>query len=179
MMSIEIKILNVNDLNDFKNIRLAALLNAPKMFGSSHAVEVKKPLTFFQDCLRNSVVFGAYHEEQIVALATLTRETAEKLSHKAVLSSVFVKPEFREKGIANKLLSSVLEYSKGHVEQILLTVATDNKSAISLYKKFGFQIYGAEPKALKNNMEYGDELMMKLFLFEVLPYEAVNGFGLR
>ncbi|ENU29175.1 hypothetical protein F991_03307 [Acinetobacter sp. CIP-A165] len=166
MMNIEIKILNVSDINDFRNIRLAALLNAPKMFGSSYAVELNKPLAFFQNCLSNSIVFGAYHGKEIVALATLTQETVAKISHKAYLSSVFVQPEFQNKGIANELIQAVIEHSNKHIEQILLTVADDNNSAIHLYKKLGFQIYGVEHKALKDhdNMEYTDELMMKLFL---------------
>lgn len=164
MINIEIKILDVNDINDFRNIRLAALLNAPEMFGSSYAIEVKKPLSFFQDCLYNSIVFAAYHEQVIIAVATLTRETIVKISHKAYLSSVFVQPEFQQKGVASRLLQNIIKYSQAHVEQILLAVADDNHSAIHLYKKFGFQIYGIETKALKEGIQYTDELMMKLFL---------------
>jgi len=46
----------------------------------------------------------------------------------------------------------------------LLTVAADNQSAIKLYQNMGFEMYGMEKKALKNNNEYTDELLMKLFL---------------
>lgn len=166
MLSIEIKILSVNDLSDFRTIRLSALAKAPKMFGSTYTAEVVKPLIFFENCLSGSKVFGAYHKNKIIGLATLTQEIGVKLSHKAYLSSVFIEPEFQGKGVASKLLNAVVEYSKKHVEQILLTVADDNKSAINLYKKLGFQVYGIEPKALKENGEYIDELLMKLFLFE-------------
>jgi len=62
------------------------------------------------------------------------------------------------------LLRAIIAYAKAQLEQILLTVADDNQSAIQLYEKFGFQVYGTEQKALKNNAEYTDELLMKLFL---------------
>ncbi len=62
------------------------------------------------------------------------------------------------------MLTTVIEHSKEYLEQILLIVADDNQPAIKLYQKFGFQTYGVESKALKNNAEYTDEILMKLFL---------------
>jgi ribosomal protein S18 acetylase RimI-like enzyme len=159
-----IKILNINDLHDFRNIRLAALLHAPKMFGSYYEVEVQAPLISFQNCLLNSTVFAVYAEHKIIGLAILTQETSIKAAHKASLSSVFIRPEFQGQGVASKLLNTVIEYAKIHVEQVLLIVASDNIVAINLYKKMGFQVYGVEKKALKENKTYTDELLMKLFL---------------
>ncbi len=164
MLDIEIKILSVDELDDFRTIRLSALKQSPKMFGSTYAVEIEKPLSFFENCLSNSTVFGAYHQNKIVGLATLTQEIGAKFSHKAHLSSVFIEPAFQQKGIASVLLRSVIQYSQQHVEQILLTVANDNKPALILYEKLGFQSYGVELKALKDKDGYIDEILMKLFL---------------
>lgn len=164
MLNIEIKILSKNELKDFRTIRLSALEKAPEMFGSTYSAEVEKPIIFFEACLSNSTVFGVYHKDEIIGLATLTQEIGSKLSHKAYLSSVFIEPNFQKKGIASQLLTSILGYSKKHVEQILLTVADNNKPAIQLYKKFGFETYGIEKKALKDNGKYIDEIMMKLFV---------------
>ena len=160
----KIKILNVNDLNDFRNIRLAALLHAPKMFGSCYEEEVQAPLTFFQNCLLNSTVFAVYAEQEIIGLAILTQETSIKVAHKAYLSSVFIRPEFQGQGVASELLNTVIEYASIHVEQVLLTVAVDNPVAINIYKKMNFHVYGMEKRALKENKMYSDELLMKLFL---------------
>ena len=53
------------------------------------------------------------------------------------LLKVFVEPEFRGKGLADKLLqASIDEYRP---EQIFLEVAEDNQSAIGFYKRFGFE----------------------------------------
>ena len=135
------------------------------MFGSTYIAEVEKPLDFFEDCLSTSTVFGAYYENKIIGLATLTQENGVKFSHKATLSSVFIEPEFQQKDIASQLLRVVIEHSKNHVEQILLTVANDNKPAIHLYEKFGFETYGIEAKAMKDNGRYIDEVLMKRFMF--------------
>lgn len=164
MLNVSIKTLNVNESNDFRTIRLSALKNSPEMFGSTYMAEVDKPLDFFENCLLNSTVFGAYHKNKIIGLATLTQDSGIKFSHKASLSSVFIEPEFQRKGVANSLLSAVIEHSKKHVEQILLTVADNNKPAIQLYEKFGFQTYGVEKKAMKVNEQYIDEVLMKRFM---------------
>ncbi|WP_221260320.1 GNAT family N-acetyltransferase [Acinetobacter sp. Tol 5] len=164
MLNIEVKILSKNELEDFRAIRLSALEKAPEMFGSTYLAEVDKPLIFFEACLTNSTVFGVFHKNKIIGLATLTQEISSKLSHKAYLSSVFIEPDFHKKGIASQLLTAIVDYSKNHIEQILLTVADNNKPAIQLYKKFGFETYGIEKKALKDNGKYIDEIMMKLFV---------------
>ena len=164
MLNIEIKTLKMSDVQDFRTIRLSALEKSPKMFGSSYSAEVDKSLLFFEACLSNSTVFGVYHKNKIIGLATLTQEVGAKFSHKAHLSSVFIEPEFQQQGIATQLLNTIIKYSKNKIEQILLTVADDNTSAIHLYEKFGFQTYGIEQKALKDNDEYMDERLMKLFV---------------
>ena len=164
MLNIEIKILSVNELNDFRTIRLSALEKSPRMFGSTYVAEVAKPPIFFENCLSSSTVFGAYYKNKIIGLATLTQENGIKFSHKASLSSVFIEPEFQQKGVASILLGAIIEYSEKHVEQILLIVADDNKPAIHLYKKFGFETYGIETQAMKDNGQYTDEVLMKRFM---------------
>lgn len=165
MLNVKVRILGKNESSDFRTIRLSALEKSPEMFGSTYMAEVEKPLVFFENCLLNSTVFGVYHRNRIIGLATLTQESGVKFSHKSSLSSVFIEPEFQQKGVASNLISAVIEHSKKHVEQILLTVAEDNKPAIHLYRKFGFETYGIERKALKDNGQYIDEVLMKRFVF--------------
>ena len=61
----------------------------------------------------------------------------------------------------------VLEYSfLGDALALGLTpvgIADDNKPAIHLYKKFGFETYGIETQAMKDNGQYIDEILMKRF----------------
>lgn len=163
MLNVKIEILSVDESNGFRTIRLSALEKSPEMFGSTYIAEVEKPLVFFKSCLSSSTVFGTYYKN--IGLATLTQENGIKFSHNASLSSVFIEPEFQKKGVASILLSAIIEYSEKYVEQILLTVADDNKPAIHLYKKFGFETYGIEIQAMKDNGRYIDEILMKRFMF--------------
>lgn len=98
----------------------------------------------------------------MVGFVTLTKETVPKLAHKSHLNSLYIQPKYLNKVIANQLLEAVIYFSQAQddLEQILLCVSQDNPIAIHLYKKFGFQIYGIEARALKDNIEYSDELLL-------------------
>jgi len=57
------------------------------------------------------------------------------------------------------------------VEQLELEVVTQNSRAISMYKSFGFEIYGTKKHALKyENGTYADEYFMCLFLTDIKTF---------
>lgn len=164
MIEPKIRLLGLADAQDFRDIRLSALKESPEMFGSTYACEEKLSIEVFEARLRDAMVFGAYIDKEIVGLSVLKQDGGPKDAHKAYLSGVFVAPEHRGKGIAEKLLLAVKCYANEHMEQIMLTVVDGNKAAISLYEKQGFKIYGVEPRALKEGTEYRDEILMALIL---------------
>lgn len=158
-----IKRLDHTDVEDFRQIRLAALAKSPTMFGAHYAVESVKPLDFFIQRLSASFVFGAYQAQTIIGLAVLTPESGMKTQHKAHLTALFVEPEFRRKSVAEQLLSFLMDYSQQNLEQIMLSVFEDNRAAINLYKKYGFEIYGIEQQSVKDQGCYRNEVLMKFF----------------
>ena len=50
------------------------------------------------------------------------------------------------------------------VEQLHLDVGTYNTPAIKCYERYGFAIYGTEPRTLKVDGEYIDEYLMVKYL---------------
>jgi len=85
--------------------------------------------------------------------------------HRASLGFAINKA-FWGNGIGSKMISECIHWCKNEgFEQLELEVVTDNTRAISLYKKFGFEIYST----LKHSMKYldgtyADEYIMILFL---------------
>jgi len=61
------------------------------------------------------------------------------------IENLYVKPEFRHKGIGGRLMQSLLEVAEGNgIRRFIL--ATDNKQMdkmLSFYKRFGFNIWFA------------------------------------
>ncbi|HEY7358830.1 MAG TPA: GNAT family N-acetyltransferase, partial [Ktedonobacterales bacterium] len=50
------------------------------------------------------------------------------------------------------------------LEQLLLAVVTTNTAARRLYQSLGFEVYGTEPRAMKQGDQYWDEELMILRL---------------
>jgi RimJ/RimL family protein N-acetyltransferase len=105
-------------------------------------------------------VLGAF--DLLVGIVTFMRESSPKTAHKGNVYGMFVVPEMRGKGLGKSLLLELIRKAKycNGLEQINLTVVSDNEPAKKLYKSIGFQVYGVEQNALKFNGEYFDEDLM-------------------
>jgi RimJ/RimL family protein N-acetyltransferase len=64
------------------------------------------------------------------------------------------------------LIATLLDLTRKDpsLEQVLLGVGAHNVAAIQTYQKFGFELYGTEPRALKVGSAYVDEQLMILRL---------------
>jgi len=152
------------DVEDYRDIRLAALKTNPEAFGSVYAIEASKPIERHAERLASSLVFGAYEDGQIVGLIGLKQEDGPKDAHKGFVWGFYVEPRCRKHGVGAALISALLAAARGVVEQVRLSVVADNAAAIALYERFGFTHYGVEPRALKTPDGYSDEVLMILFL---------------
>lgn len=78
---------------------------------------------------------------------------------KIYLSRLIVKKEYRNKGIGQELLKYMINLckEKGY-QQITVGVDTDNKNALHIYKKYGFEIYETATD------EYGKYYKMIFFI---------------
>jgi len=166
-MNVFYKVLNKNDLSDYKSIRLELLKENPTNFGSSFEEE-----SLFEDEMwerrlnnKNATSIGAYIGNEIIGICVVMKNPRLKMKHRAELNSMYVKKEYRGQGVSVGLLNNVFELLKDtDVEILRLSVAAHNTSAISLYKKLGFVGNDIESKALKYENEYFDLVLMNKFL---------------
>jgi ribosomal protein S18 acetylase RimI-like enzyme len=79
---------------------------------------------------------------------------------------VYVTAAYRHIGVGHKLIAALLKKAQEDpsLEQVLISVGRRQESARRLYRKFGFEAYGTEPRALKVGSEYIDEEPMVLRL---------------
>jgi len=112
-----------------------------------------------------SIYLVAEHERQIIGHAFLESYTLQSLRHVADLNIV-VHLGWQKKGIGTKLLKQIILWAKnsGVLEKIQLNVRASNTTAISLYKKIGFQEEGRLKNRLKIKDLYIDDIIMGLDL---------------
>ncbi|RZG73847.1 GNAT family N-acetyltransferase [Acinetobacter sp. WCHAc060025] len=140
MTEIIIRQLSVDDVHDFKTIRLSALKNSPDMFGAIYAIEIERPLSVFSEVISNNIIFAAYSQSQIIGVLIFHIDDDLGAKPQAHLYGFYVESTFRHQSVATQLLHAAIQYGQQYVDKIVLSVIAVNAPAIQLYKKLGFQI---------------------------------------
>ncbi|ERI10785.1 GNAT family N-acetyltransferase [Aneurinibacillus aneurinilyticus] len=161
----DIRILNEPDAQLYQELRLSALKINPEAFGSTFDREVKFTFENVVERLKpndDKFILGVFEDKNLVGIVTFMRESSPKEAHKGNIYGMFVVPEMRGQGLGKSLLLELIRKAKNcnGLEQINLTVVSNNEPAKKLYKSIGFQVYGVEKNALKFNGEYFDEDLM-------------------
>lgn len=110
------------------------------------------------------IFIGAFLEDELVGISSLIPEgSRQKIAHRGGIC-VSVREAVWKQGIGSSLLREIMNHGKetGYT-QLELTVLEDNKAAYSLYRKFGFKVYGTLPAAvrLKDGTDITSILMYK------------------
>ncbi len=165
-----IRALTENDTDALQKIRLESLINSPGSFGSSFEEESKHDISIYKNRIlaKSNYFYGAFINEEIIGIICLSTNDRCKLKHRAYIKSVFVSENYRNKGIAKKLINTALEKAIDlkFIEQIELTVVTDKLPAILLYNSYGFEIYATKAHAIKIDGKYYNEYLMMKKLYE-------------
>ena len=114
---------------------------------------------------QTSALFVGLIDSKIVCTGSVSTPTRERISHQCDVSIAVLK-EFWGIGIGTCMMNEIINFVKhsGKLEIVHLGVRADNKRAIALYKKMGFQEIGLYPKFFKINGAYYDEILMNLYI---------------
>ena len=133
----------------------------------STEIEQKSFLLFLLRQIHNTLKkTSKYDGDRLVGNASLSCVMERKKTlHRATFGMAILKSEWGQ-GLGKKILSELITFAKQAGYEVLeLEVAADNTSAVNLYKKMGFVVYGERPLSLKlKNGNYYDELLMVLNL---------------
>lgn len=154
-MKLSIVRLQAEDAERLFRLRRVAVVEEPFAFLSSPEDDLVSSPRVLRDRLASaddsSVIFGAILDEQLIGMTGLARDRPIKSAHKACIWGVYVKPEFRRRGVASELLLAALAYAREtrEVAVIYLSVSERNPAAKLLYESFGFIEWGLEPDCMR------------------------------
>jgi RimJ/RimL family protein N-acetyltransferase len=158
-MPIEIRALAVDDVLQWRDLRLRMLLEDPEGF---HA-DLSESEALTEDEWRSRMpampdaLFGLFVDGRLCGSAGFIREKRRKLAHKGMMVAVYVAPEQRGLGHATALVRAVVDHARGHVDVLQTGAST---SGAPVYKKLGFQPYGIERDASRvGSQSFDNELM--------------------
>lgn len=161
---INIRKLTIDDIEDYKSIRLELLRNHPENFGSDAEEESRFEESMWIKRLKNvnADSYGIYDGDDIVGVSVLVRNPRSKMRHFGTINSVYVKPSHRKAGLAKQVLLKIIDDANDYgLEFLRLSVVTTNQGAYKLYESLGFESYGIEKGSIKVNGIYSDQYLMQ------------------
>jgi ribosomal protein S18 acetylase RimI-like enzyme len=164
-----IRTLTPADVQAYRKLRLAALYEQPPAFGTPAAKEEKLAIESIAARLQESedtYILGAFADDILVGTIRFARFDEANEKHRGFMAGLYVRPDWRRRGIARLLANEVLARARqdADLRRIHLTVVTAQDAAIQLYKSLGFCIYGTEQEAFSNQGLFYNEYLMELLL---------------
>jgi ribosomal protein S18 acetylase RimI-like enzyme len=160
-MTFSIRPLAPPDAQEFQDLRLEGFRLQEREFRYAPEDEAELALAEVSARLSRDFIVGAFSDGQMIGIAGLACHDGVKIRHKALLWGMYVRAEFRGTGVADMLMSAILDRARGQVELINLTVMHENRRAVRFYERWGFATYGIEPKSVKlTDGAYLDEALM-------------------
>ena len=161
-----VRLLTLDDVDAFREVRLRALKEEPTAFMDTYEEMVEQPLENFARYFESGWIAGAFLDGRLVGTAGLYCNAGRKVMHKGTLWCVYVAPEARGKGYARRCIELVLHEAKQTgLELVHLSTTADNPVTVSLYKSLGFAAWGIEKHDLKmSDGSYVDNVVMTKWL---------------
>ena len=130
---VNIRILNKNDVNEFRELRLKGL-KLMQLLSGLHMKENGFTLEKFKTRLEESdskFVVGGFDDGSLVCIATFIRKDGEKDKHKSMLVGMYCSKEYRGTGIAKNVVEFILEKARNleGLKIINLMVVSENLRA--------------------------------------------------
>ena len=143
-MQIKLAQAGANEAERLRNLRLAALKDAPYAYGAQYEVDQEKPISFWQQTLSDSNWFFTSSDGVDIGLIGVEKATADRGSD-CWIFGWWIEQSFRGQGVAALMLSEIDKFCIEHKWfKQGLGVWPENKRAIAAYLKLGF-IEGGKP----------------------------------
>jgi RimJ/RimL family protein N-acetyltransferase len=142
----------------------------PRAFASSpeehRAMSLETTAARLKPVPEGSFVVGAFVDGALVGNAGFHREDRVKTRHKGGIWGVYVRAEWRGKGIARRMMAAILDRLRTYfdLDHVVLHVTSEQAAARNLYLSLGFKNYGHERRAFRVENEYLDQDQMVLWL---------------
>jgi GNAT superfamily N-acetyltransferase len=163
-MAPEIRRVAPDEWSEYRDIRLAALRDAPDAFGSTYAESAARPEEWWIERTRLSAasdeqaIFLAWDGGTAVGLAGTFFDGPDW-----VVVAMWVAPEQRGAGLGRLLLDAVVDFQRAQgATESVLGVVDGNDDARALYERYGFRDNG-----VANPLREGELLIVREMRLEL------------
>ena len=167
-----IRSVHAGDLDAFRAMRLEAVRDYPLAFTADLAETSARPEEWWRDLItRNAgdgtsvIMVADVGEGELAGMTGLFTPPQPKLAHVGSIWGVYVRPGFRGRGVAERLLRACIDWARAkNLVTAKLSVVAGNDVARRCYERVGFTTYGVEPLAVQWENRFYDEFLMAITL---------------
>lgn len=171
MIDIKIRERTIDDVNNFCEFLIKLDNEAKYMLFEIGERNVSKEVVLknTESVIGNGdTCYIAVDKDKIIGFIIAVREKFIRTNHVATVV-IGILEEYCSKGIGYTLFQNIFSWaSENNVKRLELTVITENKRAVNLYKKLGFNIEGVRTSSTLIDGIYYDEYYMAKIIDDVL-----------
>jgi len=115
MTAITVRELHPDEWEIFRDLRLAALLDARGVYGSRHEDAVKRTEAVWRHTVRgeHNQSFGLFDGARLIGITSIFRWDEDPSGQSAILASSFILPEYRGRDLSRLLYDARLQWLRG------------------------------------------------------------------
>jgi len=159
-MTIAVRLITPEDHDVFRALRLESLRLLPACFAADPVQEEAMSKEQWLSRLSSASSFGGFIDGTLTGMVVFSRPSRPKLAHTGDIGAMYVRASAQGTGLADALMSALLDHASRVVEQVQLTVNAENARAIKFYKRHGFREIGIIPRSLHVGDRYYDDMLM-------------------
>ena len=159
-MTISVRLITPEDYESFRALRLESLRLLPDCFAADPVQEDAMSKEQWLLRLSSAWSFGGFVDDVLSGMVVFSRPSRAKLAHTGDIGAMYVRASAQGTGLADALMTALLEHAATVVEQVQLTVNAENARAIKFYQRHGFRQIGIIPRSLHVGDRYYDDMLM-------------------
>ncbi|HVG49617.1 MAG TPA: GNAT family N-acetyltransferase [Rubellimicrobium sp.] len=154
-----IRRLTLADLATWRAFRVEALTQSPESFLMTLAEEEARPDEALVADVEDRPVLGRFEGDRLTGCIALRGMEGPDFAHRAWVGTVYVAPERRGTGDADRLMEAIVAVAREEAHlQLELYVLSTNARAVRFYERHGFRVTGKLPRAVYRNGLFEDDL---------------------
>lgn len=165
----DIVALSPKDWKKYRDLRLFALRDCPHAFVDQSDEVAKYDEKHWRGRLQDvqdgkSWLYFAKQDGNLVGMAGAYQSPDDRARNSATVVGVWIAPEARQRGVASRLMDTLLSSLKNHggITTARLSVHAGQLAAVRLYEKFGFKNVGEQTATMGDGKRHKEYLMEKV-----------------
>jgi RimJ/RimL family protein N-acetyltransferase len=145
-MKIYIRLLNPDDWQEYRQLRLHAIKTEPHFYSVDPREENQRNEEGWKNILADTqrAIFGLYDGNNLTGMTSVFIRKEDQETGTAWFGGTFIMPEYRGRGLAHMLYKARLDWAVNHpsLKQLKLSHRKNNVVSRNAHRKYGFQLTG-------------------------------------